>query len=315
MSDIVEALVNASRGWSGGTPNGAMLRATRAFLAAAEQDAALLGEAATALGGRDPGAAAWIAVACGTVVESGAPAALSGPGVFDLLRAWLPKLPESREAPSPEPTAEQTALLPLFQYLCQSVVTHLARLPEPRAAMGQDLPLLDRLGFLQGYSFGAVWVREALLKSSGSLVLLHPPGRAGLRLSYTHVSNCFHLFSLLQSAVGTALPGGRAPQGVSTEAWWHYGSPLSPVADLGASIWGEGLVRDLPRIEGVAVILAWPPLMQSRSWDAAFLGPHLDAMPASVVVDSPLPAADVDAWLARLGVTAPAGPRPWWRFW
>ncbi len=109
--------------------------------------------------------------------------------------------------------------------------------------------MLERLSELGGWSHGALWVREALLKTSGALILLHPPGGTGLRLWYSNVSNNFHLFSLLQTAVGTAIPGGRVADDtialvargksadrISDQAWWHYGSANSSRADLQSSI-------------------------------------------------------------------------------
>jgi len=312
--DLVGALATAAVGWPGDSPTGAMLTSTRAFLTAVAANHDLSGEAAAQLSRLAPGAAAWIAVTCGTAVERGAPAEQSGPAVFELLRSWLPKFP-------PELTAEQTAMLPLFQYVCQSAVTHLARLPAQRESMGQDAQLLERLAEIP--SHGAAWVREALLKSSGTLVFLHPSSRTGLRLRYSNVSNCFHLFSLLQTAIGTGIPGGRAPdaaiarvargastEAVNDEAWWHYGNATSNRASVATSIWGEGLVGEIPRVDGERVILAWPPLLQSRSWDAGFLGPQLEAMPADVVIERPLTAAEAESWLKRLD----AAPRKkWWR--
>lgn len=322
--ELCRALAAASRGWSGGSPTGAMLTATRSFLAAAAADSDLLGESAESLGSHEPGAATWIAVTCGTLVERGAAAELSGPAVVGLFTSWLPKLPIGDEADSlPDPTPEQTALLDLFRYLSQSAVTHLARLPALRAALANDAALLERLGELQAVSHGAVWVREALLKSSGTIVFLHPPSATGLRLRYTNVSNCFHLFSLLQTAIGESIPGGRAPsamiarvaRGTSTEAvddeaWWHYGNAKSKRAELATSIWGESLVRDILTVDGAQVILAWPPLLQARAWDGGFLGPHLEAMPANAIVEGPLSTSENEAWLKRLGIRV---QKQWWR--
>jgi hypothetical protein len=329
MSEVFGALATASRGWAGGTPSGGLLRATRAFLTGAADDHDLLGEAAAALPGLEPGAAAWIAVACGTVVEQGAPAEYTGPAVIDLLMSWLPEFPQfadSDERP-PEPTPEQAALFTLFRFLCQSAVSHLARLPSHRRNLAQDQPLIDRLGDLQCYSHGAVWVREALLKSSGALVVLHPPSGVGLRANYSNVANCFHLFSLLQTAVGNRMPGGREPseavgrvargkstEVVSDEAWWHYGHARSMKPELTASIWGEGTTQQLPVFDGVQVLLLWPPILQSRTWDGNFLGPHLDAMPADLVVEKELTPEESRAWLARVGLD-PAQRKRWWRFW
>jgi hypothetical protein len=197
------------------------------------------------------------------------------------------------------------------------VVTHIARMPERRAEMGKEAGLLERLHRLRGFSHGAVWVHEALTKTSGTLILLHPPSRTGSRLRCANVSNCFHLFSLLQTAVGTSLPGGREPdeviarvargkstESVTDEAWWHYGSPLAAKPDLATSIWGEGLLREIPEIDGVRVMLAWPPILKSRHWDTGFLQPHLAAMPADVIMEGMLTSGECEAWLARLGLSA-----------
>lgn len=323
--DSCEALIAAARGWKGDSPTGAMLTSTRVFLSAASADPALLEKIAVSLGHYDQGAAAWVAVTCGTAVERGAPAQLAGPAIVDLFRSWLPRLPrlsEDADATPPDPTPEQAALFVLFRYLSQAVVTHLARLPAQREAMGHEPALVDRLGELTGYAHGAVWVREALLKSSGTLVFLHPASSAGLRLGYTNVSNCFHLFSLLQTAIGTRIEGGREPsdviarvaRGKSTEtagdaAWWHYGQATSPKADLATSIWGEGLVREIPQVDGVPVILAFPKILENREWDAGFLGPHLEALPSDVVIAGALTADEVRQWLERLGF---GSRKRWW---
>jgi hypothetical protein len=208
------------------------------------------------------------------------------------------------------PTPDQAMLLARFQFLCQSAVTHLARLSELRTTLGQDAPLLERLDELRACSPGAWWVHEALLKSSGMLVLLHPPSGTGLRLRYANVSNCFHLFSLLQTAVRTRIPGGL-DDASGDVAWWHYGSPSSPKASLDTLIPGEGLVRELPRVDGEQVMLLWPPILRGSAWDSGFLGPHLEAMPADASVERMLTAEESQAWLEKLGLTRRA--RPWWR--
>lgn len=316
----------ASRDWIGDTATGAMLSATRSFLSAAAKDESVREEAAASLSAQSPGAVAWISVTLGTLVEDGASAQVSGGAVLDALRSWLPFFPaiSSDEEPPPIPTPDQSIRLAQFQFLCQSAVTHLARLPALRETLGHDVSLIGRLVELGGYSHGAWWVREALLKTSGTLVLLHPPREMGLRLNFTNVSHCFHLFSLLQTAVGLRIPGGRVPdeaiawvargkstEPVSDDAWWHYGNATSPKADISASIWGEGLVREIPRVNGEQVILLWPPILQGRTWDAGFLGPHLDAMPADAAVAGVLTPEEAQAWLESLGIRRER--KSWWR--
>src|SRR6186713_2705426 len=101
--DLHEKLIAAARGWKGDSPTGAMLTSTRAFLAAVSDDAALIARVAGALGEYEAGAAAWIAVTCGTAVERGAPAELSGPAIFALLRTWLTRLPDITGDAAPQP--------------------------------------------------------------------------------------------------------------------------------------------------------------------------------------------------------------------
>jgi hypothetical protein len=330
-SPLVTALELASRDWTGGPPGGEMLTATRAFLAGVEQNPSLTNAAAVAMGRATPPVATWLAVVSGTAVERGADAGATGPAVFSRLRHWLPQLPawtepadEHTEIVYPEPTAAQAVLLELLPMLCQAVVTHLARLPAQREEMSRDLALRARLEQVGAYSHGAIWVREALMKWSGPLVLLHPSSRGGHAFRVVNVANNFHLFSLLQSAAGFPFAAGRAANSlvarvargkssecVSDEAWWHYGDPRSPTADLAHSIWGEGWVRDIPEIDGARVVLAWPAILQGRSWDEGFLGPHLEAMPADVVTERALSDAEVGAWFDQLGIGA---TRKWWPF-
>jgi hypothetical protein len=195
-------------------------------------------------------------------------------------------------------------------------------MPAERERLAQDPTLLARLDQLQAYSHGAAWVREALLRTSGKLVVLHPPTGQGFELSYSHVANCFHLFSLVQTALGSQLPGGRradadvsaacrgqATKSVHDEAWWHYGDPYCPTPTLQGSIWGEAMVRSLPVIEGARVLLLWPPLLATRSWDSGFFGPHLEALPSDIEVARRLSRDESSRWLGRLGVEGYSGPR------
>jgi hypothetical protein len=323
MHDAVSnALMDAARGWNGEEPSAGLRKATGVFIARATQDPSVLGRIAPSLAELEPGAAAWIALACGTAIEGGADPALSGKPVVDLLSSWLSRLPPAEGQRTSELPASQNP----FEYLCQSVVSHLARLPALREQLGHDLALIERLDKAGLHSFGPIWVREALLKSSGSLLLIHPTSATGLRIRYSNVSNCFHLFSLIQIAVGQRLEGGRVPNDavarvakgdsaadITDEAWWHYGDAYSSKADVSHSIWGEHLTREIPVFEGEQVILAWPHVLARRIWDANFMRPHLDAMPADAVLEGELSAEEVAAWMKRLGI-APAKRRwPWSR--
>ena len=332
MTDpTLDALLTACRAHHGGEPSDVLRRATGAFVARATEDSATLAPAAAALPHLHPAGAAWLALTLGAAIEGGAPVDLTGPAVVDLLLSWLPKLPVDEadadtdaDAVPREPTPEQAEVLAALPLLGQSVVAHLARMPQLREELARDAALVERLEALSGQSDGAMWVHEVLARHSGPLLVLHPPSGTGFRLRYENVSNCFHLFSLIQCALGRSIPGGRVPSGavcavargesterVSDQAWWHYGDPRSKTADIGGSIWGEASVRSIPAFKGVQIILLWPPLLGSRSWDSGFMGPHLEASPSDVVVEAELDEKDCDAWFEELGV-AHGRRRTWW---
>lgn len=303
-------------------------RASGAFCDRARDDLSLLEAAGKALQGLPPAGATWLAVVLGAAIEGGRGAERSAPAVVDLLRSWLPRLPipsEEEGVANPEPTPEQAALLRQLPMLCQSIVSHLAQLPERRAALAGDAALVGRLEGLQAYSHGATWIYRMLLCCSGALVVLHPPSGKGLQLRYENVANAFHLFSLLQIAVGERLPGGRRPDkaviaaakgeaqaGTAHDrAWWHYGNPHAKTPALGASIWGEGSIREIPIVKGARVMLLWPPILQSRGWNSGFFGPHLQQMPSDVVLDGELTRQESQTWFEELGLEFPKG-RKWW---
>ena len=317
----MKEFLRACAAYAGGDPSEELRQLTGEFLRSARDDASLVEKAAGALKALPPRGTAWLAVAIGAAVEDGANAELSARPLVERILSWLPQLPaESGSTPTPA----QVELLDAFKPLARSAVAHLARTAHLRSTLAQDLELLDRLAVLEEYSAGAAWIREMLLRSSGSLILLHPPSGRGFRVQYTNVATCFHLFSLLQTAIGEQIPGGRKPdsriaevargrahQQVSDEAWWHYGDPHSNVAALTASVWGEALVREIPVIDGERVILLWPPILVSRGWDSSFFGPQLDALAPDAVVQSELSTADCTTWFAKLGIRRGRRFR-WW---
>ena len=316
---VLTEFLNACRDHDGNEPSKDLRRVTGEFLARAREDAALVTTATGSLTSLPPAGAAWLAVVIGAAVENGTSAELTTSAVVDLLVSWLAKLPvvepdDEESMDDWEPTPEQAELLEAFPELGQSVVAHLARMPERRAELARDEALLDRLESLEGLSNGIGWVREALIRSSGTLIILYPPSGKGFRLRYQNVGLCFHLFSLLQAAIGKRIPGGRAPDpavaaaargqasdDVTDEAWWHYGDPGWQTAELNGSIWGEALVSTIPLINGVPVVLLWPAILESRSWSTNF-GPHLAALPADLVVEEELSPEASRAWLQAVGL-------------
>lgn len=68
------------------------------------------------------------------------------------------------------------------------------------------------------------------------------------------------------------------------------------------SINGEGLVSEIPVIDGVPVMLLWPLASSSEGWTESAFIPYIASMPASVDLEDELSAEEADAWLKRLGV-------------
>lgn len=325
MTDtILEKLLDESRRYTGGEPTAVLRKASSEFLSRADSDPTILITAANALPTVSPPGAGWLALVLGTAVERGTDPASTMPGLLQFLRSCLPKLPVIETTQDddgeetelyPEPTPDQATLLEALRPVGQGLVAHLARLPAERLKLAGDYELMKRLEELAGYSPGVNWVREALLRKSGTLMVLHPPSGSGFKLRYENIARNFHLFSLLQAAVGTRIPGGREPDPkivaaahgetedeVYDQAWWHYGDPRSKTPELGKSIWGEGQLTEIPVIDGSRVMLLWPLLLQSRTWTEGFFGPHLQAMPASVVIEEELSRENAQEWLKTLGI-------------
>jgi hypothetical protein len=329
---LLAPLLAASASYDGGEPGDALAKASRSFLTDGLGDIDLVREASVAAATLPPHGASWVALMIGNLVERGEGAAASFDGLWQLFLGWYaPLLDETPEGG--ERRAVHEAALPR---LCQSLVAHLARLPDRRDALFADAQVHEALEGLAGQHVGAFWVCEAIERSSSDLILLHPTSRTGWRTRYDNVALCFHLFSLLQTSVGTRISGGREPdralaevargaahdQAMSDEAWWHYGNPRVPASNAMAMIPGDMLTRHIPLVDGVQVLLLWPTILSRRGWDSGFFGAHLQALPAGFAVTEALAPEECERWFTRLGVAgpvaaaqSPAVKRPWWKFW
>jgi hypothetical protein len=292
-------------------------QATHDFQQQALTDTAILTAAAAALPSLPPLGADRLALAIGANIEMGPGAEKSGPGLLDFFKIILRKLPDEHALEKGVAlTPDQNAWLDALPNVCRATVAHLARLPQLRAELAQDAALLERLRSLQVISNGAGWVLQALLCTSGPLLLLHPSTNRGVRVRYRNVSNCFHLFSLIQVTLGESFSGGRIPDPdvaeavlnpthhLTDSAWWHYGMPNSKTSEMLSAVWGEGHPQSIPTINGVQVMLLWPPILNGRTWDAGFFAPHLQALPASMTLEETLPAQECTEWFKLLGIEA-----------
>ncbi|CAN7454179.1 hypothetical protein LJR251_002953 [Rhizobium rhizogenes] len=304
-------LLTACRVYSGGRVDARFNEAAQAFYAGAKAQPKIVSRAARELRGLPPPGAAILANMLGTIAETGGSPERSGVAVWELYLAWLPQIHRGflgRKPLSPR----QQQLLEAFQLVGQSVVSHLAMMPEERRLARENVGLMQQLRDLQDHTPGAAWVRQMFLCRSDELIVLQQPSGRGFRLRYENIANCCHLFTLIQAALGETLPGGREPnrfivdmarcvtlvEDGTDEAWWHYGVPASQ-----AAIVGEASVDGIPRIDGTQIILLSPAVAGAPLWDTSFFTPQLFAMPANVVIERELTAAESGEWLAKAGVS------------
>ena len=269
--------------------------------------------------------AGFLAVWLGGGVEGGLDPEPTTLPILDAMLKWTRTIRTDPEGINKEEPDADTILG--LERLGQGLVAHLARAPAQRVQLAAREQVIAELERVEHISAGPLWVLELLRKRSGTLWVIHVEGRKGVRVVYENISNCFHLFTLLQGALAGKMPGAkRASQQVlavargevagtaGDSAWWHYGVGPCPKADLAGSVWGEANPDSIPKIDGQQVVLLWPMVLSSRSWDAEFFGPFLMASPPSVTVTEELTTSQIDEWWARLGLpTIPQ--KPWWKLW
>lgn len=309
--NAAEDLLRECRAQRSNEPTRALIAAAQAFVREALRSPEPQATVAAALRESvSPTALSWASIVLGSAVESGADPTPVGRALFEAFDRASARVVDTSAS-----KAERDAVTDALPRLAQGVVAHLARMQSLREELATDGALLDRLTERAFENPSVRWVREAIERVSGPLVVLHPLSGKGAKLRIENVSNCFHLFSLVQCAIEEQLPGGRAARKVvvqcargeieaqtDDQAWWHYGDPRSPKPDVAASIWGEAAVRTIPEIDGARVLLLWPALLGSRTWDSGFFGPFLDAMPANVVFERALTDDEAREWTARLGL-------------
>ncbi len=277
-----------------------------------------------------------LAVWLGAGVENGIDPDDAIPRLIEALRNWMRKIPDDLSKPI---SAELSSGL---EFLGQGIVAHISRSPTRWKQYGHDEQLMQELQRVEGVSAGCNWVYELLSRTSGSLIAIDVAERRAFRVEYKNLSNCFHLFTLLQIELAPRLTyaprisqdlmevaTGPAMHDVTDAAWWHYGDGTSSEANILASIWGELSPTTIPMINSQQIMLLWPPLLSSRQWDGNFFRPFLMAAPPSLRIVEELPAVEVDQWWETLELparlpeadtkakTSPteAQKQPWWKFW
>jgi hypothetical protein len=242
---------------------------------------------------------------------------------------WSRRVPDSPDDGPTDQDAEIPEIDPdlvrCLEMLGQSAVAHLSRDTDLLGSLRSDDLAHRILEAAANWSAGPMWVMEVLRQRSGELIVLHGVEAKGYRVRYLNLSNCFHLFTLLQCAFGkNMMPGGKKPvvstlavalgkgnEMVHDQAWWHYGQGTSPSPALASMVFGEATLDSIETIEGEQVLLLWPPILESRGWDGGFFSPLLAATPPSVRIVNELDLAEIEEWRERLKL--PVLPkRKWW---
>ncbi len=307
-------LLAACRAYAGGRVDSRFNAAAQAFYASAVAQPKIVARAARELGRLPPPGAAVLANMLGTIIEKGGSVERSGPAVWELYLAWLPQIHRGF-AGRKELSPRQRQLLDAFQLLGQSVVSHLSAMPRERMLAAGNKALMAQLAELQDYTPGAAWVRQVLLSRSDDLLVLHLSSRQGFRLRYENIVNGFHLFTLIQAAIGERLPGGRSPNRFivdmarcvtvaeegNDEPWWRY-ETVQPGEPSLVEVSGEASVETISRIDGRQIILLSPAAEGAALWDTSFFTPQLFAMPANVVLEEALTTGEAEDWFAKAGL-------------
>jgi hypothetical protein len=295
------------------------------------QKAAAVARIAAVLPDAMPFGGARLAVYCGTVAEGGADAAVTADGVVRQFRRQLAlvldaigRAAASADRPHPADLADLPSTRPeeaeavrALAFVAQSVVSHLARLPDLRAALAADAGLLEQLDAASAHVVGAEWVQAVLSFRDGDVLVLHPESGRGFFVGYRNLANAFHLFTLIQGLLGPelgvdlgdradvlAMARGQSP--ISSGAWdtaaWGFCHHFADPAGGGFIMnWvrGETSPADIPAVDGTAVLLLLPATA-SRSWHAGFFAPAVEQFPPSAEILAVLSPEEAGAWLACL---------------
>jgi uncharacterized Zn finger protein (UPF0148 family) len=276
----------------------------------------------------NPSGAGILAVWLGAHVEKSGDPTKTAASVLETLLRWSRSIPEMPEDETPPELAPDLA--DGLEMLGRSMVAHLSRSKTLLTEIRGREDACAVLAKAEKWSPGPMWVMEILRQRSGELVVLHGQEWKGYRVVYQNISNCFHLFTLLQGALDGIMPGSRHASAQTLaiakgeqleechdEAWWHYGQASSREPTLVTTVFGEGSPDSIEQHNGEQVLLLWPPLLQGRSWDGGFFSPTLEAAPPSVTIKCELSVEEVGEWRTRLGLPEAVRPRgkPWWKFW
>ena len=254
-----------------------------------------------------PTGAGQLAIWLGSSVEAGCPAEATASPLVDAFLRWSRQLVTTDAEDDPAGDEDQVVGL---QMLGQALVAHISSAQSLRKTIAGHDELRQELDRIEHLTPGAWWLRSLLLQRSGILNIVHIDQKMGTRLSYSNVTNCFHLLTLAQGQLEGALPGARPadPQvmsvalgetwdDVTDEAWWEY-----CVVESGSlvALDGQRSPESIPSHDCGQVIFLRDPTAPGISWDGGFFAPVLSASPPEVQLKRPLTPDEISALISQL---------------
>jgi hypothetical protein len=325
-------VVNAANQQRRMTPSDDLVRALNALAdTPPQQGEAIRALVANALAGvTSPVGAGFLSVWLGASVENGATPEPTCRPIIDTFMKWsrtVETISDDCDAETELTDQPDAETIDGLQLLGQALIAHVTRLPTIREWMRDTDEIRNEFDRIADISIGGAWVAQLLAQCSGQLLVLNTSEKMGVLVRYANISNCFHLFTLLQAALARAMPNlraidprlyeiacGRQQGACRDEALWHYGQPTMPGAALPATVWGEMPPSSIARIDGQQILLLWPPVIAERSWDSGFFSPILQNSLPEVELLRSLSNDEVDTWWTRLGLPASrrSARRSWW---
>ncbi len=323
--------VRAEPGDTFGRPPFTVLNPFAQTLGSLAEFNALVAEVAPFVRAADPFRGSTIALNCGTFVEMGGDPDLVFPHLLGELPRHLAlaiRAQEANLAPGAlfdaDPDAARAAAG--LRYLLLATMTVICRKSAYRQALRANPAIGEAVETLRDSYREADFVALVLgYTDEMELLVLAPDAQKGFRVTLEAVASCAHLFTLLQGELiaGGHLAGepidpeviavarGETPptQALIDHARFNF-SPwysLTPAESLAESAL-DGLIAmgveaspaDIPRFEGVPVVLVGPPVLASRSWDSNFFANVHDALRSRAEIVEVLPREQVFAWLDRI---------------
>ena len=276
--------------------------------------------------------AGMLAIWLGAMVEQGHPPDASAQAVRDSFVYWAGQIETHDDS---EPTEGKKGAFLAIEKCAQSLVAHYSRSEDLLTKLREDQVMVGEIERLAADCSGAQWLDQLICQASGDLVVLNVERQEGAIVRYENLSNCFHLFTLLQGAFSHWLPVRKQPtntilecaRGIALEderdyARWHFGQLEHSLPATESWVWGEAHPSTIKSLHGQQVLLIWPMLLESRGWDAGFFSPQLKCRVPDVKIVRTLSADEYAGWKEKLNLpnlgsrlTHSSTNRPWWRFW